>query len=175
MSDADIIEIVKISVAAIGAIIVFFVGRYEYRKSIKIKRAEFLDKLIAEFLDKETEIARSLLDDYIYVTDELKGLSTEEQKQKAVKLGFYLRDHDKCPIKNTDEIKVRKSFDELFDFFTKLSYYLSNNLISASELTYFKYYLNKLEQKKDDVNEYINKYFYMKDFQTLLIALKKIK
>lgn len=175
MNDADIIEVIKASTTAIGAGIVFFVGRFEYQKTIKIKRAEFLDNLISEFLDKDTEIARSMLDDYVYVTENLKELNPIEQKEKAVKLGWYLRDHDKVPIANNDEIKVRKSFDKLFDFLTKLSYYHANKLISASELTYFRYYLNKLEQKKAEVDVYIEKYFYRKDIESLLAAVEKIK
>jgi hypothetical protein len=133
MSDADIIEIFKVSGAAAGTIIVFLVGRVEYRNSIKIRRAEFLDKLIAEFQDKNTSIARGLLDDYVYVTDKMKELTPSQQKEMAEPLSKYLRDHHEHPIENDEEIKVTKSFDALFDFFTKLSYYLSNKLISPKE------------------------------------------
>jgi hypothetical protein len=170
----QIIEICKILGAAVGGVTVFLIGRVEYRKSVKIKRAEFLDKLIEEFLDDNTAIARSMLDGYVYVTEEMKEMSPMEQKENAVSLKKYLRNHEDEPIANVSEIKVRKSFDSLFDFFTKLSYYLSNDLISPSELTYFRYYLNKLDERKDEVDVYIKKYFYVQDIAIVMDALKKL-
>ena len=170
MSDADIIDALKLAVTAIGGITLFFIGRFEYSKSVKVKRAEFLDKLVTEFLNKDTEVARNMLDDYVYVIEENRELDPVAQKSQATPLAAYLRDHDIDPIGRKDEIAVRRSFDKLLDFMTKLSYYLSNNLISSSELQYFRYYIHKIDNKAE-VKGYISKYFYLEDFILLFNAV----
>jgi len=157
---------------AVGGTIVFFKGLREYQANNRIKRAEFLEKLIAEFLDAKSEIARGLLDDYVYVTKENREASPLKQMEEAIPLATFLRDHRVAPIRSLDEINVRKSFDNLFDFFTKLSYYLRQELISPKELSYFRYYLEKIE-KKSEVIDYIKRYYYWHDFESLIAALKE--
>ena len=179
MEESSWIEIVKLIVTIAGGIVAFLYGRKEYLKSIEIKRAEFLDKLISDFLDKGTEIARNMLDDYVYVKKENRGKHPLEQKTLAIPLKTYLRNHKEekkgmDPIGRDDEFDVRKSFDSLLDFFTKLSYYLRQDLITPAELGYFKYYLLKLEEKKDDVEEYIDTYFYKNDIQVVIDAVKSL-
>lgn len=165
------VERIKFIVAAIGSIVLFVIGRLEYLKTVKIRRAEFLDKLITDFLDRGTEIARYMLDDYVYVKKENRKETPIRQKELAIPLKNYLRNHNIDPIGTEDEIIVRKSFDRLLDFFAKLSYYKNQNLITANELQYFKYYLNKI-YKKEEVIGYIKTYFEVRDFKILFNALE---
>jgi hypothetical protein len=162
--------IIKIG-TAVGGIIAFLKGLKEYQANNRIKRAEFLEKLIVEFLESKNDIARALLDDYIYVSEANRNASPIEQKEMAIPLSTFLRDHIAEPIRSADEIKVRKSFDNLFDFLTKLSYYLKQQLITPAELSYFKYYLEKIKNKPE-VIAYIKRYYYWDDFSNLISAFK---
>lgn len=155
---------------AIGGMVAFFKGLKEYQSNNRIKRAEFLEKLIVEFLDTKSDIARGMLDDYVYVSEAHREASPIEQQELAIPLVTYLRDHVIEPIGTHDEIKVRKSFDQLLDFFTKLSYYLKQELITPAELSYFKYYLKKIKSKPE-VQAYIKRYYEWNDFVLLLDAL----
>ena len=155
---------------AIGGIYVFFRGISEYRANTRIKRAEFLDKLISEFLNPEIDIARGLLDDYVYVSKDNRDKSPTEQKELSKPLSTFLRDHRIEPIGTVDEIAVRRSFDKLLDFFTRLSYYLRQELISSAELSYFKYYIRKV-QDKSEVTSYIRAYYFWDDFAILFKAI----
>lgn len=144
----------------------------EFRSNNKIKRAEFLEKLITEFHHSKTEIARSLLDDFIYVSKANRDLTPEEQLNRSQSLSSLLRNHKIEPITTPNEIKVRESFDHLLDFFTKLSYYLKQQLINPAELSYFRYYLDKMENKPE-VKAYIENYYYLDDFDLLYTSVKK--
>ena len=168
--DEKLVKFIVTIITAIGGIVAFSKGLKEYHANNKIKRAEFLEKLITEFLESKNDIARGLLDDYVYVSQENRNMSPIEQKNISVPLFTLLRDHVIDPIRTTDEIKVRKSFDNLFDFFTKLSYYLKQGLITPAELSYFKYYLEKIK-KKPEVVAYIKRYYYWEDFSNLISAL----
>jgi hypothetical protein len=73
-------------------------------------------------------------------------------KQKddlAGDLQIVLRDHKGKDTEVVDEgeQRVRESFDQLLEFFTKLEYYLSLKLISKSELNYFEYYISRCYYK----------------------------
>jgi hypothetical protein len=174
MKEEFINELIKISLTVIGGLYIFFAGRKEYIRTQKLKRAEFLDKLISDFLAPETEIARKMLDDYVYVKKENRNKSPQDQKNLAIPLATYLRNHlNEEPIGMQDEIEVRNSFDKLLDFFTKLSYYLNNKLISPRELTYFKYYIVKIKDKQE-VIKYISAYYYPEDFVLIFSAIDKL-
>jgi hypothetical protein len=173
MKEESVNELIKIGLAVISGLYIFFAGRKEYIRNQKLKRAEFLDKLISEFLAPETEIARKMLDDYVYVKKENRNKAPQEQKNLAIPLSTYLRNHLMEPIGMPDEIDVRNSFDKLLDFFTKLSYYLNNKLISPRELTYFKYYIEKIKDKQE-VIKYISAYYYPEDFAIIFSAIDKL-
>lgn len=140
----NIIESIAFLITVSGA----FIAIIEFRSNNRIKRAEFLEKLIIEFHHSKLDIARSLLDDFIYVPKANRELSPQEQLEMAQSLDSFLRDHKEEPITTEGEIKVRASFDNLLDFFTKLSYYLKQKLIQPSELSYFKYYIIRISNKK---------------------------
>lgn len=143
-----------------------FIALMEYHSNNKIKRAEFLEKLIIEFHDQKTKIAQSLLDDFIYVSIENRTLSPKQQLENAKSLSIFLRDHKIEAITGRDEIEVRESFDHLLDFFTKLSYYSKQHLITPAELSYFNYYISKIKHNKQ-VETYIKTYYCWDDFLLL--------
>lgn len=172
--DANTFELIAKILGGAGGLILFFRGYQEYRRSNKIKRAEFLEKLIADFHADGHRIAINLLDDYVYVKTEDRSLSPAEQMSKSVSLQVLLRDHRKEPITEIEAIAVRRSFDQTLDFFTRLSYYLQNNLITPKELIYFRYYIERIRDKKE-VRNYISYYFYPGDFDELFDAVQRLK
>ena len=50
------------------------------------------------------------------------------------------------------EIAIRKSFDELINFFGKLEYFYSAGLLTTQQLDYFLVYINKASNEKAVVN-----------------------
>lgn len=157
----QLLELILKIGGAIGGLFLFFRGFIEYRKANRTKRAEFLDKMINEFNAPEKKVAIGLLDDFGY---------NGEHGFCAVRLDEVLRDHTKQPIANLVEVDCRKSFDALLDFYTRLSYYIQNDLMSSRELIYFRYYLEKVRDNPA-VRAYIARYFYPKDFAELFDAL----
>jgi len=158
-------------ITLLTGVILFFRGMSEYKKNNRIKRAEFLDKLIKDFNAKESDVARYLLDGYQYIREEDRDLPFEAQMEHVQPLEQHLRNHEDEPIRNTAEIKVRRSFDHLLDFFTRLSYYLKQELISPAELSYFRYYIHKAENN-EAVRKYIRTYFYEEDFILLFNSIE---
>jgi hypothetical protein len=151
---------------ALGGLLLFFRGYLEYRRSNATKRADFLEKMISEFKLPEKKIAIALLDDF--------GYTGTHPCPDGVNLTEVLRNHHHRAINTMMEVDVRASFDQLLDFYTKLSYYIQNDLMSSRELIYFRYYIEKVEQNKA-VEAYIRCYFYWSDFEALYKALPKDK
>jgi hypothetical protein len=132
----------------------------EFKKTNRIKRAEFLEKLILEFNSPAMFLAKRILDDFWVepagstdMTDvELIKLGSQEVKEKdelKKLVSDLLRDHAKRSVTGSGEQRARQSFDDLLDFFTKLDYYLSLKLISKQELNYFLYYIKRCAFKAD--------------------------
>lgn len=106
------------------------------------------------------------------------------QQWESANLIHILRNHRgrENMIENPGEQAIRDSYDSLFDFFTKLSYYKSNDLISDRELTYFKYYIDKIrvedfdkvceDKKKEGARIYILTYFEREDFELLFNSVQ---
>ena len=160
-------------------ILTFCITYLEFRKNNKVKRAEFLEKLSQEFNDTKMYLAKKILDDFwieengsINLSDEeLVRLGSEKRipkKDLKTKISRLLRSHEKEAVTGYGEQKARQSFDDLLDFFTKLEYYLSLNLISEQELSYFKYYLEKCVKKGDGVVlDYATTYEYPAVFRLI--------
>ena len=161
--------------------ITFVKGLIEYSRNNKIKRAEFLEKLIEQFNEPNTYLARRVLDDFWIgkeVSPEMsdkqliqKGNEESEQGRKDFSIKELLRDHKLKSVPNPVEQRARQSFDDLLDFFTKLDYYLTLKLISKSELYYFGYYIKQRAYKKGAVLEYAKTYGYPA-LRRLLYVLK---
>jgi len=151
---SEFIGIIIAIITSIIAIIGFVKGLKEYKNNNRIKKAEFLEKLIDEFNDNKMFLAKRVLDDF-YIDVELSGNETDveiieksnkisiEDVEYVKKIKNILRNHKEEVILNPVEHRVRQSFDDLLDFFEKLVYYFELELISPKELKYFKYYIEK--------------------------------
>src|SRR5258706_9041447 len=126
-------------------------GLIEYSKNNKIRRADFLERLIVEFNGSKMFLAKRILDDFwieregnkeISDADLIKlgSMDKKEKKELVDLVKDLLRNHGEKSVIGYGEHQARQSFDDLLDFFTKLDYYLSLKLISKQELTYFLYY-----------------------------------
>ena len=167
-SDFDII--IKAATAA-GGLYLFFRGIIEYRNNNRTKQAEFLEKLIAGFDSPKMEIAIRILDDYDCTDLDPEG---DCEKQGATDLVTILRDHRKVPVTDKTQIKIRDSFCNLLDYFSKLNYYLKNDLISKDEIGYFRYYIDKVEDNEAIIN-YISFYYFESDFEKLFKEINPAK
>lgn len=168
-TEKEFLEIVIKSIDLLLGIATFLIGFLiykkgiaEYRNSNKVKRAEFLEKLIQDFNGDALKVAKYVLDDF-----EVKGRYGEE-------LPVILRNHKTKDINDKTEVEIRASFDMLLDFFIKLSYYRQNDLITREELIYFRYYIRKIsisdwdspasDPKKEGVRIFINTYYDREPF-----------
>jgi hypothetical protein len=135
-------------------------GLFEYVKNNRIKRADFLEKLIVEFNAPKMFLAKRILDDFWIETEgnkeisdiDLINLGSREVKEKSVLVSLVkdlLRNHATKSVTGYGEQQARQSFDDLLDFFTKLDYYLSLKLITKQELFYFIYYLKRCAFKAE--------------------------
>lgn len=152
----------------------FLITWVEFRKNNRTRRAEFLEKLTAEFNDSRMFLAKRILDDFWIETGgtpddsdaELIRLGSGEKIEKdklKEKVKGLLRHHREGAVTGYGEQKARQSFDDMLDFFTKLKYYLDLGLISPKELAYFTYYLEKCAYKADGaVLKYASDYEYDK-------------
>ena len=137
-------------------------GIFQYRNGQKVKKIELLENLIKEFENNGTYIARQLLDDFWFFTENHSKISRQN-------LEITLRDHRPDGINDQTEIQVRESFDKLFNFFSKLNYLLQLKLLKPSDLYYFEYYLKKIFRSDACLN-YCELYGY-----SGILHLKKIK
>jgi hypothetical protein len=125
-------------------------GIREYLMNNRIKRAEFLESLIKMSNNEALYPAKQILEDFVWPDNiSLTGIDlTKYNNLPCVKIQRTLRDHKLKDVTDKDELMIRKSFGELLDFFTKLSYYLENRLITSKELGYFKYYIEKINYNR---------------------------
>ncbi len=140
------------TVTAAGGIATVFIGFRRWlteQKQSRISRQTETVKnvvlpLILEF-DKSEElmIAKNVLDD----TPIEYGFYDKE------KLSRTLRDHrnNREPWVKGDK-PVRDSFDSLLDFFSKLEYLFSIDLLTQQQLEYFRYYINQAAESNAVVN-----------------------
>ncbi len=170
----DTIElIIKIITAVIG-IFVFWKGTVEYRQNTRTKQAEFLEKLIAGFSAKEMQMAIRILDGYTYQHEGEDWKLTGQHKEGPASLVHVLRDHRVEPVAQPEEIAIRDSFCALLDYFSKLNYYLHNQLINKDELLYFRYYIDNA-MKNEAVLNYIRFYYFTDtDFDELFAEIGKL-
>jgi len=161
-------------------------GLWEFSNANRIKRAEFLEKLILEFNDKKMFLAKRILDDFWLlleydpekykpetIDEELVKEGSIEQKGKEelkILVKDLLRSHGERSVTRNGEHRARQSFDDLLDFFTKLDYYLTLKLISKEELNYFLYYIKKSAFKADGaVMNYAKFYGYPSLFRLFYV------
>lgn len=164
----------------LGSVIAFVFTIQTWRQQTHIKRAEFLEDKIKEFESPSTYLARSILDSFSVSFESNDSLSD----QKLVDIGSSRTDtlgRDiqrsnldstlglELPIIDKTKHRVRRSFDNLLDFFGKLEYYASLKLMRKKEINYFEYYIKKCAEN-EAVMEYARRY----EFKSFLSLLKRM-
>lgn len=171
VSWVDIGTLVITGIGLVGTAIGLLFMYKQYTKGIKTKRAEFLETLTKEFNSSKMLLAKKILDDYWVDPSgtenqtDLKLLiegAYQERPDELInaEIGNILRDHRVKPVTSNAEQRIRQSFDDLLDFFTKLDYYLKLELIEKEELNYFKYYIEKCAGKQGSILKYAVTYSF---------------
>lgn len=146
---------------------------------------DILYKLISDFdNDKAMQLAKEILDDYRFEYEDKdipqvqKGIGGGEMViPTIIKIGkkdlnVVLRDHKGNPIKKDYEIKIRKSFDRLLDFYSKLYLFYYRDILNVEDLLYFEYYMRKIVNDENVIN-YINTYNFML-VKAIIVEYRKI-
>lgn len=142
-----ILAIVPVATLAIGAGTAV-AGIFTYQRK---KKNESLTQIVlpvlTEYSDlKDADIAVDILNDYTYEfkqTDDPKALHLYSGRISKEDLPLVLRDDrwvDTSPV----EDKVVRSFDALLYFFAELEYIVQLGLLKRSDLSLFKYEIDKV-------------------------------
>jgi len=158
VAELDITTVISLIAAAAGlsGVVGLFWGIYQYRESRITKRKDTLFQLVREFdRSEQMYLAKKILDGYVYNFSESMDLGLNYFSRENLK--NILRHHKDADITDPNEIKVRESFSDLFDFFDRLGYLHSNGIIKERELGYFAYYIDKA-RNSDGVLGFIKNY-----------------
>lgn len=144
-----LLKLLAIIAAAIG----FGFTIVTWREQVHIKRAEFLESRIREFNDSSTYLARAILDNFEIKAHNTSYLSIQAMidggssgNRDSTDIGLDNLDSvldQQLPVTLNSEQRIRRSFDELLDFFGKLEYYIKLDLMTEYEMKYFEYYFEK--------------------------------
>lgn len=171
MSTYNIIELINTFItpvanfATVGALL-FSILQYkkeqEKNRSAQAQsRRDTVNKLISEYRRSEKiQLALKILDDFVVEPLDEKDIVKPKHPPdyyRISNLGSILKDHSKGSITDPGEIAIRDAFDELLDFLGILGYYLSVEVITKQDLSYFEYYIKKLKDNKA-VENYANIY-----------------
>lgn len=152
-----------IDITVLIVILTFIRGIYEYIKSIKWKKSEFLSKEVKEFFKDEDVIkVKAMLDwDVRYL--EING---KEVKVTNDFLISALQTHNNKSKFTQEEAAIRDIFDNFFDKISYFSIYIDNKLVDKKEVKkYLSYYIDiiskpgrKSKKLVDTFTDYINYY-----------------
>jgi hypothetical protein len=127
--------------SAIGFIVAFIIGLWQYRRAQRQEKVALLLPLIKEFETDEELQAACHLFDYDAGTFSLRG---EEHRWKNADLLEALKvvewDQDWPPLQEA----MREVLDRFFDFIQKLSSFIDVGLLNFKDLKYFYYYFELL-------------------------------
>ena len=131
----DIISIISIILALIGAIF----GFCQWKKSVKIKRAEYIEKL--------TEKIRT--------DDDIKEI-------------IYILDYGHPWYTDTfhNSGELERKMDKTLSYFSYICYLYNSRLISNKEFAIFKYEVERILLNSQIKNYFFNLYHFAKKFET---------
>lgn len=165
--------------AATAAVLTFIKVVFEYIKSQKWKRAEFLTKEVKEFYD-DSDIKNVLLlldwnEKKIKVDN--KDISVNDELLKTA-----LITHNKNDIFTEDQSSIRYLFDRFFDELSRFNLHIESGLVREVDVyRYFNYYVNILHKvgRKDEAlvkvfTDYIS-YYDFENISSLIERFKKIE
>jgi len=138
----------------VGAVIVFWLGRAEYRISQRWKRSEFLAAEVDRFFGQPRVATALLLLDYSEIRLEFDGTRARQHTATSVVLTdrvvtTALRIHTEFENETeqfrADEMLAREAFDELLTGFERFDHHIRVGLIEIEELkVYLGYWVEKL-------------------------------
>jgi hypothetical protein len=139
-----------------GAGLAFVIGLRQWRRDQAWKRAERMDQFVAQFeQDKLLQLAATILD-WTYCSAEISGKEIDVENNEVL---LALRDHSKMgpnPVFKGNQMKMRRAYDALLSFFSRLEMALTMDLIDVEpDRQYFGYWLKRLvtfDRHSDDEN-----------------------
>lgn len=146
-------------------ILTFIKGIYEYVKSIRWKKSEFLSKEIKEFFSDSDITKVTMVLDWNIRLIEIDGKITRIDDQFLISA---LQPHTVKDKFTKEEAIIRDLFDKFFDKLSYFNIYIKNGLVNKEEVKiYLSYYLNiltkpgrKPTELVDVFNTYLSVYNY---------------
>ena len=134
-SVGDIISFISMFLVVIGGCF----GYHQWRKSVKIKRAEYLNEL-TEKIRTDNDISKM-----IYILD------------------YDLMWYDDT-FHNSGEFE--RQMDKTLSFFSYICYLYENNLIEKREFNFFKYEINRILVNPSTIKYFYNLFHFSKTYRT---------
>lgn len=125
----DIISCLSIVFVIIGGCF----GYHQWKKSVKIKRAEYLNEL----------------------TEKIR---TDEDISEMI----YILDYKQAWYDNTfhQSGEFERKMDKTLSYFSYICYLFDNNLIEKSEFNFFKYEIDRILMNRSTINYFYNLYHF---------------
>ena len=127
-------------------------GYLKYNRDQFVKKQAVFLELVKEYDNsKKMYIAKRILDGFEFTFDEDKEKFVNQDGGKLSKENMSLILEDKKSRKtplSEGEIKIRESFDDLYNFFYKLYYLEKTKMLSQDEMDYFKYFIRQASKIK---------------------------
>jgi hypothetical protein len=138
----------------VGGVVVFMLGRAEYRMSQQWKRSEFLAAEVDRFFAQPRVATALLLIDYSVIRLEPDGTRAKQNTATSLVLSdpvmtSALRIHTEFENEtekfNPEEMLAREAFDELLTGFERFDHHIRVGLIEIDEVkVYLGYWVEKL-------------------------------
>lgn len=131
----DIISFISMVLVVIGGCF----GYHQWRKSVKIKRAEYLNEL----------------------TEKIR---TDNDNSKMI----YILDYDLMWYDDTfhNSGEFERQMDKTLSFFTYICYLFENNLIEKREFNFFKYEINRILVNPSTIKYFYNLFHFSTTYRT---------
>jgi hypothetical protein len=147
----DNIQLIINASTAFAGIFTLFLGIRTFRQSQILKRKDILKDVIIPLMEEFNSDKLKLSKQILYkhtISGELGGDYPDSLYDKD-DLNVILRSNENYKYINSTEEKIRKSFDDLLEFFVKLEYLLVIGVISIKDIDYFN---RVIETAADDKN-----------------------
>lgn len=128
---SDIISFISMILVVIGG----WFGYHQWKKSVKIKRAEYLNEL-TEKIRTDDDIS-----EMIYILDYDQEWYIESFHQSG---------------------ELERKMDKTLSYFSYICYLFENNLIEKSEFNFFKYEIDRILMNPSTINYFYNLYHFSK-------------
>lgn len=129
----DIINFISMILVVIGG----WVGYHQWKKSVKIKRAEYLNELTEKIRTDED------ISEMIYILDYDSNWYVESFHQSG---------------------EFERKMDKTLSYFSYICYLFNNNLIEKGEFDFLKYKINRILRNKSTIKYFYNLYHFSEKY-----------